>query len=626
MPLWGGDMVEPTALVALATDIAVKEALKTGTASLTKAASQLGKRTTDNLVVALQLGFHDYMRVSYEKCRYFKSILPPSQPRDILSHYIPADIKVGDSTIEDVSLFEEPTRGKKFVLTGLAGSGKSMLLKHFVATYFDKPRGPTPLFVELRRLNKLTNRNLLSFIRTYCVSASNQITERQFGIALKSGVFSLILDGFDEVNDDYKMEVQDQILDIQRLYPDVMIVVSSRPDPRFRGWVNFSVYSVAELSKEKCIELIDSFEYDVGTKRRFKDRVNKDLWASHKSFLQYPLLVSIMLLTYEEFADIPNRRHVFYRRAFDTLLVKHDADKEQYQRALKTKLQVEEFRAVFAAFCGLSYIKGKISFDEESLRSFCENASKYCQNTKELDSPVKSDHFISDLFNAVCMLQHDGLDTTFVHRSFQEYFAAYFASRLPNDKMDKVLDSFAERFNDQALAMAFDMSREVLEISWCLTKIDTLLDCLSDERLLPIERMSKLAESFTIDIREDDIIVSSLRHSDLLAISNAMAQLYAIRTSVDNIFVLLNGLSRKKLLQSIRSKDNASRHNYNLFVGNNINDWKTVTLTMAPENQWWFSILGGDEVIENMRQDLEKTKRAIRGRDRKADAIIDSLL
>lgn len=618
--------MEPTVVAAAVTDAVVKEALKTGTAPLVRGVSKLGKKAVDNLVVALQLGFHDYMKVSYEKCRYFKSVLPPSQPRDILAHYINAKITAGEAVIPDYALFEEPTRGRNFVITGLAGSGKSMLLKHFVASYFSAPRGPTPLFVELRRLNKFTSRDLLSFIRADCVSASNQVSEAQFDLALRNGVFCLILDGFDEVNDDFKGEVQEQILGIRRLYPELFIAVSSRPDPRFRGWSSFAVYHMKELDKDTCIQLIDSFDYDQGIKKRFRERVNKSLWDTHKSFLHYPLLVSIMLLTYEEFADIPRRKHVFYRQAFDTLFVKHDSDKEQYERQLKTGLQLEEFRSSFSAFCGLSYLKSKISFDDDALAKFSQMAAKYAVNAGDIKAEFRGDDFKSDLFNAVCMLQTDGLETTFVHRSFQEYFAAYFAIRLPSDKMMKVLDAFSERFRDQALLMAFDMSKEIVETSWALPRIDHLLSLLDDKSKTAAERFGYFSPSISLDHKDGDLSVQSIQNGAGLHTIHAIGDLYSINVKTDDIFLFLTAFEDPVIIDRILSPENGRQKHFKTLQRFREHGGARLDLPLRDDSQWWFEILGGDEFINQITSRLEKLRKTIRTRDRRADAIIDELI
>jgi hypothetical protein len=48
-----------------------------------------------------------------------------------------------------------------------------------------------------------------------------------------------------------------------------------------------------------------------------------------------------MLLTFEQFAEVPLKMHVFYREAFEVLAKRHDASKGAYKRALKTGLSVD---------------------------------------------------------------------------------------------------------------------------------------------------------------------------------------------------------------------------------------------------------------------------------------------
>lgn len=603
---------------------AAREALKSATAPLSRLAGSLGKSVVDQLVVQLQLGFHDYMRTSYEKCRHFKSVLPPSQPRDILAHYQQAEISNGRATFPASVVFENPYHTKSSIITGLAGSGKSMLLKYFVASYFVHPRGPIPLFVELRRLNKFTSRNILSFIRSDCVSAANQVSEEQFGLALRGGVFTLVLDGFDEVNHEFKDDVQAQILEIRRLYPDLSIIISSRPDPRFRGWPSFEVYHVNELDQKRCLDLIDSFEYDKGLKKRFAAQVKSGLWNSHSSFLQYPLLVSIMLLTYEEFAEIPRRQHVFYRLAFDTLFSKHDADKEQYQRSVKTGMQLEEFRNSFSAFCGLSYIKQHVSFDDEKLNHYCELASKYAYNAGDIKKPFDAAAFISDLFDAVCILHKDGLETTFVHRSFQEYFSAYFATRLPADKMAKVLDSYAHRLFDEVLEMAFEMSREVVEASWTLPTIDGLLAVFADDKRSAKEKFWYIINVIGVKKDKDGVSIASFGHNDPFALLQAIGTLYDADVTASDIFAMPRrfGDVEKMAMMSDGTSEYTLAGAYNYDTPSD----RTGSEDLVPDDGLWFEAVGAEKWIAHVTSVLVKLRRQISSRDRKGDEIIAELI
>ena len=63
--------------------------------------------------------------------------------------------------------------------------------------------------------------------------------------------------------------------------------------------------------------------------QKFIDNVKKHLYDKHKSFLSNPLLTTMMLLTFDQFAEIPEKMFLFYEQAFDTLFLKHDATKRR---------------------------------------------------------------------------------------------------------------------------------------------------------------------------------------------------------------------------------------------------------------------------------------------------------
>ena len=76
---------------------------------------------------------------------------------------------------------------------------------------------------------------------------------------------------------------------------------------------------VRALTIPQVIRLISKIDYDRDLKRHFIEQIYHHLYASHKSFLSSPLLATIMLLTYEYFAEIPNKMHIFYEQAFAAL-------------------------------------------------------------------------------------------------------------------------------------------------------------------------------------------------------------------------------------------------------------------------------------------------------------------
>jgi hypothetical protein len=182
----------------------------------------------------------------------------------------------------------------------------------------------------------------------------------------------------------------------------------------------------------------------------------------------------MMLLTYEQLAEIPDKLHIFYEQAFDTLFHKHDALKSLYKRKTYTGLPIDEFKILFSAFCILSYSDKKHSFDRKELVRYVKTAS----TIESID--VNSNDYINDLLKSVCVMQKDGLNYLFSHRSFQEYFSALFISRTHSADVAKIIDKVAlYATEDSMLNMLFDMNRELVETKWIIPKLAELRKVLS---------------------------------------------------------------------------------------------------------------------------------------------------
>jgi hypothetical protein len=116
-----------------------------------------------------------------------------------------------------------------------------------------------------------------------------------------------------------------------------------------------------------------------------------------------------------------------------------------------------------------SYFKSKLSFSEAEILEYIRTAVQ----SEKLQ--VVERHYLMDLLESVCILQRDGLFITFSHRSFQEYFAAFYISRSPPTDIGNLLDNFCRRgHEDNVILMTFDMNRPLIEREWILPRINDL--------------------------------------------------------------------------------------------------------------------------------------------------------
>lgn len=165
--------------------------------------------------------------------------------------------------------------------------------------------------------------------------------------------------------------------------------------------------------------------------------------------------------TFDNYAEIPEKLHLFYANAFETLYSKHDATKSGFRRELKCGLSYDAFKKTFAQFCFITYYQGKIELTHDEVVTILGKIGARMVG-------FNPQNYIFDLVNSICVLYKDGLNYKFTHRSFQEYFAAIFLKELPDQDMGKIGTSLVKKdyyqsAHDSVFPMLYDMAEQRFE-------------------------------------------------------------------------------------------------------------------------------------------------------------------
>jgi hypothetical protein len=428
----------------------------------------------------LTMNFAEYLYSTTDYASHVKTLLHRDERVDLFSIYVETYLKSGNNTVRDNTLINRACRSPSNIfVVGSAGSGKSMFIKYLFLQLVENSFGIMPILIELRGLNMTeSNVNLFDFIYDSVVRPGAVVTKDQFRGCLREGLFLLIFDGLDEVEYNRRPAIDRQIINIHQANPRLGIVISSRPDERLSSFADFRLFHIQPMKRVQITRLLNKLPYDQQLKRQFIREVENHLYSQHESFLSNPLLATMMLMTYDQFAHIPEKIHVFYEQAFQTLFFRHDASKDAaFRRIHYTDLPINNFRNCLSALCISSYFREKYQFSEPEILDYIRIAAKFeSLEVKEVD-------YLQDLLESLCILQRDGLFVSFTHRSFQEYFAAVFISRGPSISIGELLDIFCERPADNVLQMAFDMNRPLIEREWMLGKISAVAGRIKSEEL-----------------------------------------------------------------------------------------------------------------------------------------------
>jgi len=315
--------------------------------------------------------------------------------------------------------------------------------------------------LELRSVNSIDTKDisLLDMLYKSLIDNGFKLERKYFEYSMEKGGYIILLDGFDEVNRERADKVTNEIKSVCNKYKDNKYIVSSRPTGSFIGWNDFAEMTTLELTKAQALSLISKIEFDDGIKRNFIRELDERLYDKYISFASNPLLLTIMLLTFDTHASIPDKLNDFYEQAFSTLFNMHDATKDAYVRDIRTGLGAEDFKFVFSHFCFKSFFRGEYEFTEAKLHQYIQKAKEKTNRNK-----FRVEDFQDDLIYSVCMLVREGLNYRFSHRSFQEYFAAWYTCKLTDYEQEQLLNGVLKEscpFDmDSYFTMLFNMQGE----------------------------------------------------------------------------------------------------------------------------------------------------------------------
>ncbi|GLU29927.1 NACHT domain-containing protein [Brucella sp. NBRC 12950] len=396
--------------------------------------------------------FSEYLRSRFDQLGLVRTIVDQHRNVSIESVYVQPFLAIENNTIDEKELLARLENGESFVIEGFGGSGKSMLVRTLWRT-LAKRGEKVPLLAEMRNIRSEVG-SLTDYILKTCFGNAS-LSQDQFHALLSDGRFVILLDGFDELSRADKKIIEEQVLDLAERFPSISVVVTGRHDPRFSSWIRFTCARVVGLTYKQFCELIDRIDFEPSTKAAFQKRADEEFFNKHVEFLSNPLLALMMLVSFGENAEIPSKLSIFYKQCFDALFRKHDAMKQAFER--ERALDRIDFERVFSVFSFLTHQDKQVSFGDNYFHEILSKSLKYLGIGQDKKSSIEI-----DMIEAVNLIAREGDYFFFIHRSFQEYFAAWCVTRVMVDEAEDALTIFADDQNSTAFKLCCELHEDLV--------------------------------------------------------------------------------------------------------------------------------------------------------------------
>ncbi len=397
--------------------------------------TSLFKDVKDEISYFLDSGLSDYVDCTFNKYSLTKTFLYRNDKVNFYDIYFPVSLRIKNEKKKIENLTELFENSSFVTIIGNAGSGKTMLMKHFFLKSV-KTSFKIPIVFELRVLNESQGTFediIFKTISNNKLSPNKKILER----LLSSGEFIFLLDGFDEIYSNHKERITFEIDNFIDKYSNNNFLITSRPGSGIESMPRFDNYFVQPLNETEINDFIDLQLNEVENQKlaiKIKKVIAKKENIDYRNFLGSPLLLSMFILTFDSYPELPKKKSKFYWNVFDTLATKHDSftKKGGFLHERKTQLQNEDFEEILKWLAYLSFFEGQYSFDAEYL------TKKLNQIKKSFNYSFNTNELIEDLTLAISIIVVDGVEYKFPHKSLQEYFCALLIKDLTPENKEKI--------------------------------------------------------------------------------------------------------------------------------------------------------------------------------------------
>lgn len=433
----------------------------------------------------LESALRGYITSFYTKLSTVRTVVY-NEPVELYKIYYPLTL-INDKSDKEFEMnsnchfiFSEAGR---ILIVDYAGMGKSTLSKHIFLRVCEN-KEYIPLFFELRRVKR--DKGILDTIRDDLGGLANPASATVIQDIFSLQNVLLILDGFDEIPIELKDSSSREIIDIISRFPNIKYLITSRKDSFVDLAPGFESFYINELDRGDVENILKKYDpNDIQSDKIIKE-IDKIEDESFHQLLSNPMMVTLLFRSYSYNQEIPNKTYLFYDQVYKSLFNGHDLLKG-YIRKHESKLDIQQLQNILC-YVSINSIKNGPSYEtRELLKLLEEGIRRFGYNS------TRPSDILADLCQAVPLISEEGSETRWIHKSFQDYFSAFYVSFIAPEQSKNILEGIMQSPKSyqysNMIEMCFDMKPALVEEHIFLPLAQNYLSYASECRIKGIAKI-----------------------------------------------------------------------------------------------------------------------------------------
>lgn len=368
-------------------------------------------------------------------------------------------------TKETLSGIEVLNKLRRYIVLGKPGAGKTTYLRYLALRSIDKEAGindrKIPIFITLKELSDKRIPMMEYITEQFDISGLPE-AEAFIEQILKNGKCLLLLDGLDEVDEDRKDAIIQEIIDCSEKYEDNQFVISCRIAAYNYWFQRFHDVEMADFNEEQIEQFVHNWftakgEPETGNECFEKMKGNDPLLEMAST----PLLLTLLCIAYDENYDFQTNRAELYQEAIQALLKKWDSTRRIKRKEIYRNLTPNRKEQLFSIIAIATFSRGQYFIPEVELINFIKQYIYHIPGANDDSLDIDAENVLLEM-----IAQHGIIVPrakrvySFAHLTFQEYFTAKFIAE--NRDTGALKNLVNERLGDKKWREIFLLTANML--------------------------------------------------------------------------------------------------------------------------------------------------------------------